>query len=86
MTNLRPKMDDVRGQLDESCKETQDVKEGHLQMKSTTTMTGNSQWQKYWFVIKGGTLNCYNFKGKRVWLFLFVSFSFSFSFSLGCCF
>ena len=62
-------MTDLRNQLDESCKESVDAKEGHLQMKSTAAVTGNSQWQKYWFVIKGGTLNCYNFKGKRVCYF-----------------
>ena len=68
-------MDDLKSQLDESCKESnKDVKEGHLNMKSTGTMTGTSQWQKYWFVIKGGTLNCYNFKGKRVCHFFILFF------------
>jgi len=63
LTNLRPKMEELKSQLDESCKESVSVKEGHLQMKSSS-MTG-ADWQKYWFVIKDGFLNCYNFKGKR---------------------
>lgn len=61
LNTLKPKVDSLDSQIEESSKGIDCSKEGHLLVKSTATMQGG--WQKYWFVLKDGYL--FSYKSKK---------------------